>query len=70
MIPLLKSKNKFVSNYIKWTFENAINLLQGRTYNKWSIPNSVVWMGSMLVLGFFVSKERAERSWKSLYNRK
>lgn len=70
MIPMLKSKNRFISNYIKWTFENGTNMLQGRKYNKWSIPNSLMWMLAMLLVGFFVSKATYEHSWKSLYKRK
>jgi len=70
MIPMLKSKNRFISNYIKWTFENGTNMLQGRKYNKWSIPNSLMWMSTMLLVGFFVSKATSENSWKSLYKRK
>ena len=70
LIPILNTKG-ILSKYITWSFNNATNMLQGKKYSKLSIPNSLIWMSTMFITGLFVSKEQAERSWKSLYrNRK
>jgi hypothetical protein len=68
LIPMMQ-KNSLTSKYIKWSFKNATNMLMGKKYNKWSIPNSLPWLASMMLIGLFVSKDRAEKSWKSLYKK-
>jgi hypothetical protein len=63
-IPLLKTPLK---GYVNWSFTNATNMLMGKKFSALSIPNSVFWVAVMGVTGLFVSKERAEKSWKRLY---
>ena len=65
-IPLMKSKSG-LAKYVKWSFKNATNMLMGKKFDKLSLPNSVFWISAMTVLGLFVSKETAEKSWKKLY---
>jgi len=67
-IPMMK-KNNIFSKYVKWTFTNGTNMLMGKKYNKWSIPNSLPWLASMMIIGLVVSKEQSEKSWKSLYKK-
>ena len=68
-IPIIrKNGSSVISKYLKWTFDNAVNMMMGKKYNKWSIPNSIPWMTLMMITGLFVSKDQAEKSWKSLYN--
>jgi hypothetical protein len=70
MIPMLNRKG-ILSKYTTWTFNNGTNMLQGKKCSKLSIPNSLIWISAMFITGLFVSKEQAEKSWKSLYkNRK
>ena len=69
IIPLMKNSN-IGKKYCEWSFENATNMLRGKKFNPLSIPNSLVWMTAMTLVGIFTRKESAERSWKSLYKRK
>ena len=69
LIPLLNTQG-ISSKYISWSFNNATNMLQGKKYNKLSLPNSLVWMSIMFLTGLFTDKEQAEKSWKSLYKDK
>lgn len=72
-IPLLKQKKSpLISKYIDWTFSNGANMLSGKPYKKLSIVNSIPWILSMFIVGLFVNKRYATRTWMSLYikNRK
>jgi len=69
LIPMINKKG-IGSKYITWSFNNATNMLQGKEYNKLSILNSLPWMAAMFVTGLFVSQEKAESIWKSLYKDK
>lgn len=68
IIPMMK--NNIGKKYVEWSFSNATNMLRGKTYDKLSVPNSLFWISLMTITGFFVSKEKAENSWKSLYKNK
>lgn len=71
LVPILvKKKTGILRKYIKWTFSNATNMMQGKKFNPLSAPNSMVWILSMFVVGLCVNKSTAESSWKSLYKDK
>jgi len=71
IIPLFfRSNNKLMRKYAKWSFNNGTNMVQGKSFNPLSIPNSLAWITLMLVTGLFVTKEQAETSWNSLYKDK
>lgn len=66
-MPFLQESTKSaLSKYINWTFTNGTNMLMNKPYSKWSIPNTMFWVGIMTFVGFFTSKDTAERSWKSI----
>jgi hypothetical protein len=71
LVPIFFNKNnKVLRSYAKWSFGNATRMLQGKKFDLLSIPNSAVWMISMLTVGLFVSKETATKSWNALYKNK
>jgi hypothetical protein len=63
-VPAIKQQGTVQSRYFQWTFEQGVNMLRGKKYNKLSILNSAAWIGIMTVVGAFTSAEAAERSWK------
>jgi len=69
LIPMMR-QNNILSKYVQWSFSNGTNMLMGKKYNKWSIPNSIPWLTAMMITGLFVSKEYAEKTWNSLYKKK
>jgi len=69
LIPMINKKG-IAAKYITWSFNNATNMLQGKKYNKLSVLNTLPWMAAMFVTGLFVSQEKAESIWKSLYKDK
>jgi hypothetical protein len=70
MIPMLRGNNKLISKYIIWTFNNLTDFMQGNKCSKWTIPNSLMWLASMAVIGLFISNETAEKSIRNLYKGK
>ena len=70
MIPMLRGNNKLISQYIIWTFNNLTDFMQGNNCSKWTIPNSLMWLASMAVIGLFISNETAEKSIRDLYKGK
>jgi hypothetical protein len=70
LLPIVKKRGTISARYIKWSFNQSINMLRGKEYNKISIPNSLAWMSAMFVTGLYVvTKEQAKASWKSLFKK-
>lgn len=55
------------NGYVPWAFKNTLAWLMGKEYDKRVLPHAILWCALMAVTGMFVSKDRAEESWKSLY---
>jgi len=68
LIPMLCSDTLW-SKYIEWSFTNATNMLKGKKYSVWSIPNSLPWLAAMTVVGLCVTKRYARRTWVSMYRK-
>jgi len=68
IIPMMNSS--IGKKYVEWSFNNATNMLRGKKFDLISIPNSIFWLSLMTLTGMFITKERAEKSWKSLYKSK
>ena len=69
LIPLLENKGRF-SKYVRWGFENGLDVIQRKKINLLALPNSILWIASFLLVGFMVTKDYADKSWKNLYKAK
>jgi hypothetical protein len=67
LVPAMQGKNKMVAAYLGWGFENLTNYLRKKQYDKRSLPSTYFWVGFLTLIGFFVTKEYADNTWKSLY---
>ena len=67
LLPIVKKRGSTAAKYIKWSFNQSINMLQGKKYNKVSIPNSLAWMSIMIVTGLYVvTKEQVKALYEKL----
>jgi hypothetical protein len=52
-LPAVRKPNTLRARYFKWTFENAIALMRGKSFAVLSVPGSVFWVGLMFTVGLF-----------------
>ena len=52
-LPAVKKPNSLRARYFKWTFENAISLMRGKSFPILSIPGTVFWLSVMFTVGLF-----------------
>ena len=52
-LPAVKKPNSLQARYFKWTFENAIHLMRGKSFAVLSVPGSVFWVSTMFLVGLF-----------------
>ena len=69
LIPIVRKRNTLAAKYIKWTFDNSTNMLQGKKFSLWSIPNSALWMTAVFATGLVVTKEYATKCLDGLNKR-
>jgi hypothetical protein len=69
-VPILKGESKlskYLAKYYVWSWNNGTNMVMGKKFDPVSIPNSLVWITGFMAVGAIVSKQYAEKTWKSLY---
>jgi hypothetical protein len=69
LIPIVRKRNTMAAKYIKWSFDNSTNMLQGKKFNLLSIPNSAMWLAVVFATGLVVTKEYATNCLASLNKR-
>lgn len=52
-LPAVKKSSSLRARYFKWTFENAISLMRGKSFAILSVPGSVFWISVMFTVGLF-----------------
>lgn len=52
-VPAVKKSSSTRARYFKWTFENAISLMRGKSFAILSVPGSVFWISVMFTVGLF-----------------
>lgn len=70
VVPLLRKENltgSIVKKYINWAFTNGTNMVKGKKFSWWSLPNSIVWIVGFMFVGAIVTKNYANGCWKTLY---
>jgi hypothetical protein len=70
LVPIVRKKGTLLSKYIKWSFTNATNMLQGKKFNPISVVNTVPWLILMTTIGLIVTEEYATKSRQALGLRK
>ena len=70
LVPIVRKKGTLLSKYIKWSFTNATNMLQGKKFNPISILSTTPWIILMTTIGLIVTEEYATKSWQALGLRK
>lgn len=69
-VPLLRKEGvtgKIMKKYANWAFTNGTNMVKGKKFSWWSIPNSAIWIIGFMTVGAVVTKKYANESWKKLY---
>lgn len=62
-LPILKTSCG--RSYAKWSFDNGTRMVRGKSFSWWSVPNSVLWILAFMLVGSVVTKQYANRCWKS-----
>jgi hypothetical protein len=65
-VPNLRKNNLF-GKYLKWSFDNGTKMVRGKKFSIISLPNTVFWISSFIIVGALVSKDKAETTYKKLY---
>ena len=60
-------KGGILGKYANWAFTNGTNMVQGRKFSLWSVPNSIPWIIAFMAVGAVVSKRYATKKWMELY---
>ena len=69
-VPLLRKEGlvgKIMKKYANWAFTNGTNMVKGKKFSWFSLPNSIVWIAGFMIVGAFTTKKYANDSWKKLY---
>lgn len=69
-VPLMRKEDvigKIMKKYGNWAFTNGTNMVKGKKFSWWSIPNSTIWIIAFMFVGAVVTKNYANESWKKLY---
>jgi|AntAceMinimDraft_11_1070367.scaffolds.fasta_scaffold122810_2 hypothetical protein len=61
-VPAVKKSSSLRARYFKWTFENAISLMRGKSFSILSVPGSVFWISVMFIVGVFIRQNRHEQT--------
>ena len=63
-LPLLKTA--WGRAYATWAFTQGTNMVQGKKFSAWSVPNSVLWIMAFMLTGAVVTTNYANACWKSI----
>jgi len=69
LIPIVRKRDTWAAKYIKWSFDNSTNMLQGKKFNVLSIPNSAIWIAIVFATGLVVTKDYATKCLASMNSR-
>jgi hypothetical protein len=62
LLPIVKKRGTLAAKYIKWSFNQATNMLQGKKFNPLSILNTSAWIVVMAATGLAVTAKEALQS--------
>ena len=55
LLPIVKKRGTLGARYVKWSFNEATNMLRGKKFNPLSVLNTSAWIVVMAVTGLFAA---------------